>query len=167
MAKLELRLKVGDVAPDFSAPTQTGEIVSLAGLRGGWVVLYFYPKDNTPGCTIEACGFRDSWQAIQARGAVVLGVSADSAKSHQRFASLFKLPFPLLVDDAKQIVTAYGVYQEKSFMGRIGLGIHRVTFLIDPEGRIAEIWPKVKTSGHAAEVLAAIEREVKARSAAG
>ncbi len=162
MAKLELKLKVGDVAPDFTAPTQNGEAVSLAGLRGRWVVLYFYPKDNTPGCTVEACGFRDNWDAIQARGAVVLGVSNDSVKSHERFAGLFKLPFPLLADADKKIVTAYGVYAEKSFMGRVGLGIHRVTFLIGPDGRIAEIWPKVKTAGHAAEVLAGLEKHAAA-----
>ena len=158
MAELELKLKVGDRAPDFVALTQTGEAVSLAGLRGHWVVLYFYPKDNTPGCTKEACGFRDNWAAIQARGAVVLGVSADSVKSHEKFAGLFKLPFPLLADTDRKIVTAYGVYAAKSFMGRIGLGIHRSTFLIGPDGRIAALWPKVRAAEHAAEVLAALDR---------
>lgn len=157
MAKLELRLKIGDPAPEFSAPTQTGEIVSLSGLRGKWVVLYFYPRDNTPGCTIEACGFRNHWETIQARGATVLGVSTDTVKSHERFAHLFKLPFPLLADPDRKIVGAYGVFAEKSFMGRIGFGTHRVTFLIDPAGRIAAIWPKVRTTSHAAEVLQALE----------
>jgi peroxiredoxin Q/BCP len=158
MAKFELKLKVGDLAPDFTAPIQSGGGVTLSALRGAWVVLYFYPKDNTPGCAVEACGFRDSWAALQACGVTVLGVSTDSVKSHERFARLFKLPFPLIADSDKQVVTAYGVYAEKTFMGRIGLGTHRVTFLIGPDGRIAEIWPKVKTSGHAAEVLAAVER---------
>ncbi|MBK9137865.1 MAG: thioredoxin-dependent thiol peroxidase [Verrucomicrobia bacterium] len=158
MAKFELTLKVGDPAPDFTAPTQTGETVTLSALRGQWVVLYFYPKDNTPGCTVEACGFRDAWETLRSRGVAVLGVSTDSVKSHERFARLFKLPFTLVADPDKTVVKAYGVYAEKSFMGRIGLGTHRVTFLIAPDGRIAEIWPKVKTAGHAAEVLAAIER---------
>jgi peroxiredoxin Q/BCP len=164
MAKLELRLKVGDPAPDFTAPTQTGEEVTLSALRGRWVVLYFYPRDNTPGCTVEACGFRDAWETLQARGVTVLGVSTDSVKSHERFARLFKLPFPLVADPDKQVVTAYGAYAEKSFIGRIGLGTHRVTFLIAPDGRIAEIWPQVKTRGHAAEVLAAVERLAAARA---
>ncbi len=158
MPKFELSLKVGDPAPDFTAPTQTGETVTLSALRGQWVVLYFYPKDNTPGCTVEACGFRDAWETLSSRGVAVLGVSTDSVKSHERFARLFKLPFTLVADSDKTVVKAYGVYAEKSFMGRIGLGTHRVTFLIAPDGRIAEIWPKVKTASHAAEVLAAIER---------
>jgi peroxiredoxin Q/BCP len=128
------------------------------------VVLYFYPRDNTPGCTVEACGFRDAWETLQARGVTVLGVSTDSVKSHERFARLFKLPFPLVADPDKQVVTAYGAYAEKSFIGRIGLGTHRVTFLIAPDGRIAEIWPQVKTRGHAAEVLAAVERLAAARA---
>lgn len=163
MAKLELKLKVGDAAPDFTALTQSGDMVTLSALRGRWVVLYFYPKDNTPGCTIEACGFRDSWATLQARGVTVLGVSTDSVKSHERFARLFKLPFPLLADPDKAVVTAYGVYAEKSFMGRIGLGTHRVTFLIGPDGRVAHLWPKVKTSGHAAEVLAMVEQLAPAK----
>ena len=158
MVELKLKLKVGDPAPAFVALTQTGETVSLAGLRGRWVVLYFYPKDNTPGCTKEACGFRDNWAALQARGAVVLGVSADSVQSHEKFAGLFKLPFPLLADTDRKIVTAYGVFAPKSFMGRLGLGIHRVTFLIGPDGRIAALWPKVKTAAHATEVLAALDQ---------
>lgn len=157
MAKFELILKVGDVAPDFTAAVQTGNTLTLSALRGKWVVLYFYPRDNTPGCTVEACGFRDSWGTLQTREITVLGVSTDSVKSHERFARRFKLPFHLIADPEKLIVSAYGVYAEKSFMGRIGLGTHRVTFLIGPDGRIAAIWPKVKTSGHAAEVLAMVE----------
>jgi peroxiredoxin Q/BCP len=148
-----LTLQVGDPAPDFTAATHDGGSISLSGLRGKWVVLYFYPKDNTPGCTIEACGFRDRWDRFRDLGAVVLGVSADSARAHERFTSKFRLPFPLLLDEEKKILNAYGVYSPKSFMGRIGLGIHRVTFLINPEGRIAHVWPKVKTLGHAEDVL--------------
>lgn len=156
MAKaVELQLKVGDAAPAFSAPTQTGETVSLADLRGKPVVLYFYPKDDTPGCTTEACSFRDAWSALKKAGVVVLGVSTDPVKSHAKFADKFKLPFPLLADEDRKIVTAYGVWGEKVFMGRKYQGTHRVTFLIGGDGRIAAIWPKVKPEGHADEVLAA------------
>jgi peroxiredoxin Q/BCP len=158
MAKtIELKLREGDPAPSFSAPTHSGETISLADLKGKHVVLYFYPKDNTPGCTVEACGFRNVWDEVVKRGAVVLGVSADSVKSHGRFATLFNLPFPLLSDEDRKIVTAYGVYAEKSFMGRKYMGIHRVTFLIDPEGKIKRIWTKVKVADHAQEVLSAID----------
>ena len=158
MAKaVELKLKVGDVAPPFAAPTQTGETVSLDAFRGQNVVLYFYPKDDTPGCTKEACAFRDEWSALRQAGAVVLGVSTDSAKSHAKFAGKFQLPFPLLADEAKQIVAAYGVWGEKAFMGRNYLGTHRVTFLIGPDGRIRQLWDKVKPETHAAEVLAAVQ----------
>jgi peroxiredoxin Q/BCP len=155
MAKLELKLKEGDLAPDFTAATQDGTEVSLKDYRGKPVVLYFYPKDNTPGCTIEACSFRDNWQALQAAGAVVLGVSTDTVKRHENFARRFELPFTLIADRDRQVVGVYGVYAEKSFMGRLSMGTHRVTFLIDAEGRIARIWPKVSVKGHAAEVLEA------------
>lgn len=156
MAKaVELQLKVGDAAPAFSAPTQTGETVSLADLRGKPVVLYFYPKDDTPGCTTEACSFRDAWSALKKAGVVVLGVSTDPVKSHAKFADKFKLPFPLLADEDRKIVTAYGVWGEKVFMGRKYQGTHRVTFLIGGDGRVAAVWPKVKPEGHADEVLAA------------
>lgn len=153
---IELKLGEGDPAPSFSAATQSGDRVSLADYRGKYVVLYFYPKDNTPGCTVEACGFRDTWQELTNRGVVVLGVSTDSVKSHARFAQIFKLPFPLLSDEDRKIVTAYGVYGEKTFMGRKFMGLHRVTFLINPEGKIQRIWTKVKTATHAKEVLAAL-----------
>lgn len=156
MAKaLELKLKVGDPAPDFAALTQSGATVSLANLKGRQVVLYFYPKDDTPGCTKEACGFRDGWKAFEQAGVVVLGVSTDPVKSHAKFAEKFKLPFPLLADEDKRIVTAYGVWGEKVFMGRKYQGTHRVTFLIGGDGRIRRIWPQVKPEQHAAEVLAA------------
>lgn len=159
MAKLELKLKVGDQAPDFSAQTQTGEEITLQQFRGRTVVLYFYPKDNTPGCTAEACGFRDNWEAVQELGAVVLGVSTDSVKTHGNFARKFELPFPLVADPDRHVVNAYGVYAEKSFMGRLSLGTHRVTFLIGPDGRIRRIWPKVSVKGHVEEVLQAIREE--------
>ena len=151
-----LSLKTGDLAPDFSTATSGGGHVSLADFTGRNVILYFYPRDDTPGCTKEACAFRDQFAAFQAKGAVVLGVSTDSVKAHDKFAAKFRLPFPLLADDEKKIVQAYGVWGEKRFMGRKYLGIHRVTFLIGPEGRIKKIWPQVKPEEHALEVLAAL-----------
>jgi peroxiredoxin Q/BCP len=157
MAKeLILALKVGDPAPAFSAVATDGTTITLSGLRGRPVILYFYPRDDTPGCTKEACGFRDAYAQFQARGAVVLGVSADPVKAHVKFTEKFQLPFPLLADESKAIVQAYGVWGEKSFLGKKYLGIHRVTFLIGADGRIARIWPKVKPEEHAREVLAAL-----------
>jgi peroxiredoxin Q/BCP len=157
MAKeLELKLKEGDVAPDFSVATSGGGKVSLADFKGKPVILYFYPKDDTPGCTKEACAFRDGFAEFKKRGAVVLGVSTDPVKSHDKFVEKFKLPFTLLADVDKRIVTAYGVWGEKSFLGRKYLGTHRVTFLIGSDGRIIKIWPQVKPDEHAAEVLAAL-----------
>lgn len=151
-----LKLKPGDKAPDFTAATQDGSRISLSQFRGKPVVLYFYPRDDTPGCTKEACGFRDGFAQFQKKGAVVLGVSADTVKSHAKFAAKYKLPFALVADDEKQIVQAYGVWGEKRFMGRKYMGIYRVTFLIDPEGVIRQIWPEVKPEEHPAEVLALI-----------
>jgi thioredoxin-dependent peroxiredoxin len=157
MAKtVELKLKEGDAAPEFSAPTQGGRILSLKELKGTPVVLYFYPKDDTPGCTKEACAFRDIYADFRKAGAVVLGVSPDAEKSHQKFIDKFNLPFPLLADTEKKIVNEYGVWGEKRFMGRNYMGVHRVTFLIGRDGKIAKIWPEVKPEKHAAEVLEAI-----------
>jgi peroxiredoxin Q/BCP len=157
MAKpIDLKLKEGDPAPAFAALTQDGAKVSLADYRGKNVILYFYPKDDTPGCTKEACGFRDQFDAFRQKGAVVLGVSTDPVKSHSKFAGKFNLPFTLLADEDQQIVNAYGVWGEKSFMGRKYQGTHRVTFLIGPEGKIRRIWPTVKPEKHPAEVLAAL-----------
>ena len=144
--QIELKLKAGDAAPEF-----TGETLSLAGLRGKPVVLYFYPRDDTPGCTREACAFRDVFAEFQRKGASVLGVSTDSSKSHAKFVEKLKLPFPLLVDE-----DAYGVWGEKSFMGRKYQGTHRVTFLIGADGKIQRIWPTVKPEQHAQEVLDAL-----------
>ena len=153
---VELSLKPGDKAPEFTAPNQDGKNVSLSGFRGKHVVLYFYPRDDTPGCTKEACGFRDVWAEFSKKGAVVVGVSTDPVKAHAKFIAKFKLPFVLLSDEDKRIVQAYGVWGEKRFMGRKYLGTHRVTFLIDPEGKIKRVWPGVKPEEHAQEVLAAI-----------
>ncbi len=157
MAKeLELKLKEGDPAPDFTVLTNGGGQVSLADFRGKNVILYFYPRDNTPGCTTEACGFRDQFAAFKKKGAVVLGVSTDPVKSHDKFVEKFTLPFTLLADEDKKIVQAYGVWGEKSFMGRKFMGTNRVTFLIGPDGNIKKIWPTVKPAEHPAEVLAAL-----------
>jgi len=154
--ELELKLKEGDLAPDFTAATNGGGKLSLADLRGQNVILYFYPRDNTPGCTTEACGFRDQFAAFKQKGAVVLGVSTDPVKSHDKFVEKFTLPFTLLADEDKSIVQAYGVWGEKSFLGKKFMGTNRVTFLIGPDGRIKKIWRAVKAAQHPAEVLAAL-----------
>jgi peroxiredoxin Q/BCP len=157
MAKeVKLKLKEGDLAPDFKASTNTGDEVSLAGFKGKDVVLYFYPKDDTPGCTKEACAFRDHFADFKKKGIVVLGVSVDPVKSHEKFVEKYKLPFPLLADDEKKIVNAYGVWGEKVFMGRRYMGTNRVTFWIGPDRKIKRIWPKVKPEEHAEEILAAV-----------
>lgn len=154
--KIALALKEGDKAPEFSAPTSGGGQTSLSEFRGKNVILYFYPKDDTPGCTKEACAFRDEFSAFKEKGAIVLGVSTDSEKAHGKFVEKYQLPFPLLADADKRIVQAYGVWGEKIFMGRKYLGTYRVTFLIGPDGVIKRIWPEVKPEKHAAEVLAAL-----------
>ena len=157
MAKaIELKLKAGDPAPGFSVLTSGGGRVSLADFKGKNVILYFYPRDDTPGCTKEACAFRDRFADFKKKGAVVLGVSTDPVKSHDKFVGKFNLPFPLLADEDKKIVEAYGVWGQKSFMGRKYMGIYRVTFLIGPDGLIKRIWPMVKPEAHAEEVLAAL-----------
>ena len=153
----QLKLREGDQAPNFTAPTNGGGTVSLKDFKGKYLVLYFYPKDDTPGCTKEACGFRDAYRDFEKAGAVVLGVSTDSVTKHDKFVEKFQLPFPLLADEDKTIVEAYGVWGKKKFMGREYLGTNRVTFLIDPKGKIKKIWPTVKPEEHAAEVLAAIK----------
>jgi peroxiredoxin Q/BCP len=155
-AELKLNLVEGDKAPAFTAATNGGGSVSLAELKGKNVILYFYPKDDTPGCTKEACAFRDHYAAFKKRGALVLGVSVDPVNAHDKFVEKYQLPFTLLADVDKKIVEAYGVWGQKTFMGRKYLGVHRVTFLIGPDGTIKKIWPKVKPEEHAAEVLAAL-----------
>ena len=154
--KFELKLKEGDAAPDFTATANGGQRVSLTDFRGRHVILYFYPRDDTPGCTKEACAFRDEFADFKARGAVVLGVSTDSEKSHDTFVAKYKLPFTLLADEDKKIVRAYGVFGPKTFMGRMFEGTHRVTFLVGPDGKIKKIWSAVKPPEHAKEVLAAL-----------
>lgn len=149
-------LEVGQTAPEFELNDGAGNRVRLADFRGRKVVLYFYPKDATPGCTQEACDLRDRHGEIRAAGAVVLGVSPDTEQSHRKFAAKHGLPFPLLADPEHAAAEAYGVWKEKSMYGRTYMGIERSTFLIDEEGRIAAIWPKVKVSGHADAVLAAV-----------
>jgi peroxiredoxin Q/BCP len=149
-------LKPGAVAPDFSLAADDGKAVALKDLRGKPVVLYFYPKDDTPGCTKEACQFRDSWKDVQQTGAVVLGVSPDSVTSHQKFKQKYSLPFPLLADVDHQVASAYGAWGEKSMYGKKYQGILRTTYLIDRTGRIARVFENVKPEGHAAEVVAAL-----------
>ena len=151
--EVELKLKEGELAPKFSAETNGGGKMSLDELKGKNVILYFYPKDNTPGCTKEACAFRDHFAAFKKKGAVVLGVSTDSVKAHDKFVDKFKLPFALLADADKKIVEAYGVWGEKKFMGRTYIGTMRTSFLIDPSGKIVKIYEKVKPEHHAAEVI--------------
>lgn len=151
-------LKEGLKAPDFSLPSTEGKEISLADLKGKNVVLYFYPKDNTPGCTQEACDFRDSIKKIEKEGAVVLGVSADSLDSHEKFRKQFKLPFPLLSDESKAMIKQYDVWKEKSMYGKKYMGIERTTVLIDKEGKIRKIFPKVKVTGHAEEVLTTLKK---------
>lgn len=149
-------LKVGDKAPSFALPTGDGKVVDLKDLRGKKVVLYFYPKDDTSGCTKEACSFQDNLASVKRKGAVVLGVSADSVESHVKFASKYQLKFPLLSDERKEMSRAYGVWKEKSMYGRKFLGIERTTFIIDEQGTITHIFPKVKVEGHTKEVLEAL-----------
>lgn len=146
-------LKAGDIAPDFSVNDQDGNPVKLSDFKGKKLVLYFYPKDNTPGCTAESCNLRDNYQALQKAGYEVLGVSKDDEKSHLKFINKFELPFTLLADTEKDIHEKYGTWVEKSMYGRKYMGTARVTFLIDEEGKIEEIIEKVKTKEHTAQIL--------------
>jgi thioredoxin-dependent peroxiredoxin len=151
-----MALSVGDPAPVFSLPDGKGNIVNLADLKGRRVVLYFYPRDNTPGCTKEACGFRDVYTDFQDKDVVVLGVSTDDAKSHEKFTAKFGLPFPLLIDEGGQVSTAYESYGLKKFMGKEYIGVSRATFVIAPDGTIEQIYKKVKPESHAKEILATL-----------
>ncbi|ACF11081.1 alkyl hydroperoxide reductase/ Thiol specific antioxidant/ Mal allergen [Chlorobaculum parvum NCIB 8327] len=146
-------LQAGQKAPEFKTIDQDGNPVSLKDYRGRKVILYFYPKDNTPGCTKEACAFRDNLPNFKKIDAEVLGVSVDGQKAHRKFADKFELPFTLVVDEDKKIVEAYGVWGLKKFMGKEYMGTNRVTYLIDEQGVIEKVWPKVKPEIHAAEVL--------------
>src|ERR1700693_1789381 len=145
-------LEPGDKAPDFKTPDQDGKSVALKDFAGKKVVLYFYPKDDTPGCTVEACAFRDGIDEIKKRGAIVLGVSIDSVESHKKFKNKFDLNFPLLADTDKKLAEAYGTWKEKSMYGKKYMGIERTTFLVGADGKIAKIFPEVKTEGYAEQV---------------
>lgn len=146
-------LNEGDQAPEFSATDQNGNEVTLSDYRGKKVVLYFYPKDDTPGCTAEACNFRDNYDELKEKGFEIIGVSADNEDKHRRFATKYSLPFPLIPDTEKEIIKAYGVWGKKKFMGREFEGIHRETFLIDEEGKIEKILTKVKTKKATEQIL--------------
>ena len=147
----------GEMAPDFEMPDGEGRQVRLGDLRGKTVVLYFYPKDDTPGCTTEACSFRDAWRDLEDRGVVVLGVSKDDQTSHQKFAQKYGLPFTLLSDEDTTVAQRYGVWGERNMYGRQFMGVARTTFLIGPDGKIQQVWEHVKPAGHAEEVLAYVE----------
>jgi peroxiredoxin Q/BCP len=146
-------IEPGSVAPDFNLPDQHGHEQKLSDYKGKWIVLYFYPKDLTPGCTTEACNFRDDFSNFEKLDAVVLGVSKDSVKRHQKFSEKYELPFPLLSDEHGSVCENYGVWQEKSLYGKKYMGIARLTYLIDPDGKIAKVYPKVKPKDHAEELL--------------
>jgi peroxiredoxin Q/BCP len=147
------QLKPGDNAPDFTGMDQDGNALSLADFKGSKLVIYFYPRDNTPGCTSQACNLRDNYEALLKNGYKVVGVSADSEKSHKKFIEKHSLPFPLIADTDKEMLKAYGVWGPKKFMGKAFDGIHRTTFVIDEEGRIAEVIAKVDTKNHTEQIL--------------
>jgi len=149
-------VKEGDLAPDFTLPSDDGEQVVLSSFRGKKVVVYFYPRDNTPGCTKEACSFRDDHSQFLAKDAVVIGISPDSSRSHQRFRAKLALPFYLLSDADHAVAEAYGAWGEKKRCGKTYQGMFRSTFVIDEDGRLLKVFPKVKPQGHASEVLAVL-----------
>jgi peroxiredoxin Q/BCP len=151
-------IQEGETAPDFTLKDDQGNDVRLSDFRGKPVVLYFYPQDDTPGCTREACAFRDRRADLQDKGAVVLGVSPDDVSSHGRFRDKYSLNFPLLADEGHQVAERYGAWGEKVFMGRKSTGIRRSTFLIDRDGKVARAWKKVNVDGHDEQVLAALEK---------
>jgi len=152
-----MELKVGDKAPSFKLKNQDGKIISSSDFKGKPIVLYFYPKDDTSGCTKEACNFRDEFPKFGKMKAEIIGVSADSVESHKKFATKYKLPFNLLSDEKKEILEKYGVWQEKSIYGRKYMGIVRTTFIIDSSGKISNIFPKVKVDKHNQEVMEALK----------
>lgn len=153
-----MTLHEGDKAPDFSLPDQNGDTHMLSDYEGEWVLLYFYPKDDTPGCTKEACTIRDNFPHFKKLGITVLGASVDSVAKHQKFVGKYDLPFTLLADEDKSLVNAYGVWGKKKFMGREYMGTKRMSFLIDPKGKIAKVYEDVKPAEHAEEVLEDVKR---------
>jgi peroxiredoxin Q/BCP len=156
-----LNVKVNDKAPEFTLPDQNGKEVSLKDFRGRYVVLYFYPRADTPGCTVEACEFRDSYRKIQNTGAVILGISPDQPKAQKKFEEKYELPFTLLGDADKKVCNAFGVIQEKNMYGKKVMGVARSTFIIGPDGKIKHIFEKVKPLGHAEEVLSYLKTAAK------
>ncbi|GAB4327124.1 MAG: thioredoxin-dependent thiol peroxidase [Dehalococcoidia bacterium] len=157
---MAVTLEAGDRAPPFRLPDQDGTVHDLADYAGRTVVLYFYPRDNTPGCTKEACSFRDHFAALQDEGAVVLGVSTDSAASHRRFREQHQLPFPLLVDEGARVASAYGAWGEKTLYGNTTIGMTRSTFIIGPDGTLLKVWKRARADGHGEAVLKAL-RDLK------
>ncbi|MGL5784172.1 MAG: peroxiredoxin [Alphaproteobacteria bacterium] len=152
-----MALTTGSQAPDFNLVLSATQSVALSTLRGKHVVLYFYPKDDTPGCTQESCDFRDALPEFESKEAVIVGISPDGLESHEKFKSKYQLPFWLAADEGAEICKLYGVWKEKNLYGKKSMGVERTTFLIDPQGLILRIWPKVKVEGHAQEVLAALK----------
>jgi len=146
----------GRPAPDFSLPADSGEVLSLSALRGRPVVIYFYPKDDTPGCTRQACGIRDAWGEFERSGATILGISPDSSRSHAKFREKYGLPFTLLADEGHEVADEYGVWVEKKFAGKKYMGVERSTFVIDAQGNLAKVMRRVKPDEHADQVLAAL-----------
>jgi thioredoxin-dependent peroxiredoxin len=160
-SELLMTININDKAPDFTLQDENGNDVSLKALRGNVIVLYFYPRADTPGCTVEACEFRDTYKQMQKTGAVLLGISPDTPKAQKKFQDKFKLPFTLLADADKQVADAYGVLQEKNMYGKKVMGIVRTTFIIGPDGKILHIFPKVKPEGHAQQVLTYLKASAK------
>ncbi len=148
-----MTISAGDVAPDFALPDDSGKVRTLSDFHGKTVLIYFYPKDDTPGCTTEACNFRDDYSAYEKAGVVILGISPDTVKSHVKFKSKFELPFPLLADDDHQVCQAYGVWGLKKFMGREYMGVLRTTFLVGPDGIVKDVFENVKPAEHSTQVL--------------
>lgn len=153
---MAITLEAGDAAPEFKLPDQDGKQHALSDYRGRTVVLYFYPRDNTPGCTKEACSFRDEYADLTALGVEVLGVSTDTAASHQKFREKYELPFPLLVDDAGKVATEYGAWGEKVLYGRTSIGMTRSTFIIGPDGKLLKVWKRARAEGHGEVVRKAL-----------
>ena len=149
-------LNSGEIAPDFTLPDADGNMVTLSQFAGKTVILYFYPKDDTPGCTKEACGFRDNYNRFLEKGAVVIGISKDKPASHAKFRAKYQLPFYLLSDESAEVLQAYGAWDKKTLYGKSFLGIIRMTYIIGPDGKIIKVYPKVKPEGHAEEIVSAL-----------